>query len=222
MSLVLAYDDNHCLSHKRISTEPILVDHCLACVSFHVLRAHDEHIFAILHKDTVWLHEIFVVKEQIVAITMSDGATHSFVRSIFHLYHWIKDQRVSLTVSSRKSPASSRRVDLFSNVFELDHLDLVLLTDDLYVVLLYLKHVSCVLITIVIYKVSSFDPMILTSGCHLISGHWLVCIRFEFELVCQNLYHLLSLVQDYWHSFVFLDIQYLPSISFVFSFSDSY
>ena len=87
MSLVLAHDDNHCLSHKRISTESILVDHCLACISFHVLRSHDEHIFAILHKNPVRLYEIFVVKEQIVAITVSNGTTHPLIRTIFHFYH---------------------------------------------------------------------------------------------------------------------------------------
>ena len=184
MSLVLAHDDNHCLSHKRISTESILVDHCLACISFHVLRAHDEHIFAIFHKDPVRLYKIFVVEEQIVAITMSNGSTHTFVWTIFHFHHWIKNQRVSLAVSSRKSSASSWWVNLFAQVFNLDHLDFVLLTKNLQVIFLYLEHVSCVLIPVVIYQVSSFDPMIFTSGCHLVSANLLVGIRFELELIC--------------------------------------
>ena len=196
MSLVLAHNDNHCLSQKWISTESILVDHCLACISFHVLRAHDEHIFAIFHKDTVRLYKIFVVEEQIVAITMSNRSTHPFVWTILHFHHRIKNQRVSLAVSSGKSSSSSWWVNLFAQVFELDHLDFVLLTDDLQVIFLYLEHISCVLIPVVIYQVSSFDPMIFTSGCHLVCVHWLVGIRFEFELVCENLYHLLSLVQN--------------------------
>ena len=122
------------------------------------------------------MHEVLVKEEEVVAIPVFDRSTYTLVGPFSDFNHLIKSKCITLTISSRQSASASWGIKLLSEVFELDRHNLVLLVDQLQVVFLNLKHKACVLIVIIVNKISSLESVVFACDCKHICTHRLVSI----------------------------------------------
>ena len=159
MSLKLTeLDDDH-FADERISDQTVLVSNSLPLTFFHELGAENLSVTRVLNKDSVRLYKLFVPKEDVMFVTMSNCAVETAMRAFDYLNDLIHSQGVIVLISSIQGSVARWERHLFAEVNDLYVHYLALLIDHLEVVFVYLKNKPGILVAIEVDEVTGLITM---------------------------------------------------------------
>ena len=159
MSLKLTeLDDDH-FADERISDQTVLVSYSLPLTFFHELGAENLSVKRVPNKDSVRLYELFVPKEDVMFVTMSNCAVETAMLAFDYLNDLIHSQGIIVLISSIQGSVARWERHLFAEVNDLDVHYLALLIDHLEVVFVYLKNKPGILVAIEIDEVTGLVTM---------------------------------------------------------------
>ena len=100
MALKLSTYNDYKLTDVRISDESILVGHRRALDFLQEFGTEDLRISTVLYENSIWLHKFLIPQENVVLITVPDGAIKPSVLSFNNFDDLVHRKSIIVLVSS--------------------------------------------------------------------------------------------------------------------------